>query len=304
MKTKCLLTGGAGFLGLHLATGLAKAGYDVTILDKAIPPKSKGINSIKGDFKDSQTTTKALKGKDILFHFAWSSVPADPIKNVQQDVSKNRKYTIRLFELAAKLKIKKVIFPSSGGSVYGNVKKIPIRETQKTNPISPYATSKLAVEKYIYLFHETFGVDYLILRISNPYGPRQSPDRNQGLIPKLIANALKGEETPIFGSTKAIRDYIYIGDVVSAILKLVKNDVKNDTFNIGSGKGRTIDEIIKGISKVVGVTPKIILKPERHSDVFKNALSIAKIKRKISWKPQTDLKKGLKLTLDWIKERD
>ncbi len=305
MKRNCLLVGGSGFLGLHITQSLLRAGHKVTVLDR-VPPAAGELKPkfIKGDYSNKTALVKALRGQDILFHLAWTTVPASPFDEIEQDTRANIAGSITLFKLAAEHGIKKIVFLSSGGTVYGEPARLPVPETAPTAPLSSYGIAKLAVEKYLYLFHHHCGIEYLILRIGNPYGPGQNPERRQGLIPKLLAHTIAGKPIYVFGGGKAVRDYIYVSDMASAVTSLIGCGIKNEIINIGSGKGQSVMSVIKAAAKLTGKKPILIQKPARDTDVKNNVLDIRKVKKLTRWQPVTSLDMGLTLTLEWLAGRD
>jgi len=308
MRKKCILVGGAGFLGTNVAGGLLSDGYDVTIVDKALPQffKQSGIidkvTFCRCDYLDLKILKQEMKGKDILLHFAYSSLPGSPIKKLDEDVRDNAAGSVKLFKLAVEAGVKKIIFPSSGGTVYGETDELPIRESSPTNPICFHGISKLMIEKYLFLFKRTFGIDYLIYRIANAYGPGQDPGGEQGLIANVIGNIYKKEPVTVFGKGDVIRDYVYIDDIVRAFILGIEKGLKNDIFNIGTGKGHSIDDVINLVSKTLSVGPKVIYTARRLTDVRSNILDTGKIGSAAGWRPAIGIEEGIEKTCRWFKE--
>ena len=307
MYKNCILIGGAGFIGTNLAKGLLSEGYSVTVVDKLLSrffTQSGIIDKVsfcRCDYLDLEELKPAIKNQEILLHFAYSSLPGSPINSMENDVKDNVLGSIRLFKFAAENGVKKIIFPSSGGTVYGDAGKSPIKESSPADPICFHGISKLMIEKYLFLFKRTFGVDYLLYRISNAYGPGQNPDSGQGLIPNVISRIYKDEQINIFGDGKAVRDYIYIDDIVKAFMSGIKYDLKNDVFNIGTGIGYSINEIIDNISRTLSVRPKIVYSDKRITDVRSNVLNTDKIRSITGWKSEISIEEGIKKTCQWIK---
>jgi len=243
-----------------------------------------------------------LANKDVLFHFACSSLPGTPIEKIDDDIRDNIERTVKFFQVAASCGIKKIVFPSSGGTVYGPCKTLPITEESPTNPICSYGITKLAVEKYLILLHKVYGIDYLIFRISNPYGPGQNPQGKQGLIANVISRLLMNKPITVFGEGKTVRDYIYIDDVAQAFLFALQANIKNEIFNIGSGIGFSINEVINLISDLLNKKLKVLRDKDRITDVDANILDIRKFCSRTNWKPETTFEKGLRYTYEWIYE--
>lgn len=304
--TTCLIFGGNGFIGSHLAEGLVEKGYDVRVFDnfktgmvnlETIKDK---IEIIKGDFLNETDVRNALRNVDYVFHYISTTIPATAIKDPIYDIESNIIGAVKLFQSAINNNIKRIIFPSSGGTIYGEPKSLPIRETDPVNPIDPYAISKLTIEKYLYYFNYTYGLDYTILRYSNPYGERQNPYGKQGVIPVFLNKIKEGEQPTIYGDGSIIRDYIYIKDAVKATIAVLEKETREKVFNVGSGEGTPLNELIAIMSEVVG--KKIIPKYIRDSGirVQRVVLDISKIQREVGWKPSTNLQEGMRRTWQWI----
>jgi UDP-glucose 4-epimerase len=303
---KCLIFGGNGFIGSHLAEGLVQEGFDVTVFDtfnggtKNLSSILSKINLIKGDFFSESDVESALQDIDYVFHYISTTNPATAIKDPVFDIQSNVIGSVKMFQCAQKAGVKKIFFSSSGGTIYGEPVSIPIKESAPTNPVNPYAISKLAIEKYLGYFYNQYGMDYVILRYSNPYGERQNPSGNQGVIP-IFLNKIKSNERPtIFGDGNSLRDYIFIEDAIDATLTIVKKDPDGTVYNIGNGKGTTLNELIRIMEDV---TEKTIL-PIRIKDtgnyISKIVLDIEKIQKETGWQPKTNLKNGVKKTWEWI----
>jgi len=307
VSKNCVLVGGSGFLGMNLARELLSAGYNVTIADTSpllshgFSDMAKGVNFCQIDFRDHEKMQAVLKKQEILFHLACSSLPSTSVAEMENDIKDNVVGSIELFRIAAKNGVKKIIFPSSGGTVYGNADSVPISEKFPTNPICSYGITKLTTEKYLIYFNKIFGVDYLIYRISNLYGPGQNPSGIQGLIPCVINRMLKGMPINIFGDGKNIRDYIYVRDAVEAFVLGMKMDLKNDVFNVGTGKGYTINQIIEITSRITGVKPAVAYSEKRPIDVKANVLNSQKIESLTGWKANIPIEKGIADTFSWVK---
>lgn len=255
---------------------------------------------ITGDFNNERFLADALSDIDYVFHYISSTTPATAIANPVYDIESNVIPTVKLLQIAVKSGVKKIIFPSSGGTVYGDPERSPVNESFPINPQTPYAISKAAIERYLDFFYRNYGLDYLIIRYSNPYGERQNPYGTQGVIPIFLNKTKHGENPVIYGDGSMVRDYIYINDAIEATLLLLDAKTPYKIFNIGSGEGTSINDLIQKIEKITGKT----ISPEyRRNDDYatsKIILDITRISRTTGWQPKINLNEGIKRTWDWI----
>ena len=302
----CLILGGNGFIGSHLAESLLHDGHNVTIFNSikrvtSDQNRSSKVKFIKGDFLKEKELNEALGDIDYVFHYISTTNPATSLRNPVYDIDSNVIGSVRLFQMCVKNNIKKIIFPSSGGTIYGEPINLPVKETDSQDPVNPYAIGKLMIEKYLYYFNYVYSIDYCVLRYSNPYGEGQNPTGLQGVIP-IFLNKIKNGESPIvYGDGSMIRDYIYIDDAIEATLKAIDKKTNYRTFNIGSGKGTSINELLDIISDVVGSTINPIHEGSGENYISKIILDISRAKSEIHWEPKTDLHEGISRTWDWIK---
>jgi UDP-glucose 4-epimerase len=304
--TIALIFGGNGFIGSHLAERLVHDGFEVKIFDTfntGIHNLDSIINDIeivRGDFLDKDDLSRALKNVELVFHYISTTNPVTAVNNPVFDVESNIIGSIRLFQAAIENKIERVIFPSSGGTIYGPVQGDLIKETHPLNPVNPYAISKLTIEKYLHYFNYSFGMDYFILRYSNPYGERQNPRGNQGVIP-IFLNKIKNKEHPvIYGDGSAIRDYIYIDDAIDATMAVLNSNTDETLFNVGSGQETSINQLISVMSDVTSSTVDPVFLENSGIYLPKIVLDISRIRKETGWYPKTDIKEGIKKTWEWI----
>jgi UDP-glucose 4-epimerase len=309
MKKTCLVIGGDGFIGSHLTEDLLEREYRVRVFGRFKGKKIKNLNSVKskieifpGNFTNTLDIKKALKGVDYVFHFAYLGNPALTIKNPQLDINTNLISTVNLLDQCVKSNVKKVIYPSTGGSIYGKYEGSRAKEESFLNPITPYSINKLAIEKYFHYYKRYFGLDFSIYRIANAYGERQSGQNGQGVIATVIRNMLEGDTIEIYGNT--IRDFIYVKDITRFIADNFHKKHKFDVYNLGSGKGVSLAEIVKKISKIGKVKMKLKKMPKREFDVDKVVLDISKIKKEFNFNPGINLNEGIKRTFDYIKDKN
>lgn len=295
----CLILGGTGFIGKYLCKRLVEENYSLRILGRK---NIKDINNIydnkveyvQMDFLSIDDFSNLLDGIDIVFHLISTTIPSTSEGNCVFDISSNVISTLKLLNACVKMKVKKIVFLSSGGTVYGVVKQIPIKEEHPTNPICSYGIHKLTIEKYLYYYYMQHGLDYTILRLSNPYGALQDFNRNQGVIPIFINKIMKNEGINIWGDGKIIRDYIYIDDVIQGIISTINYNGKYKVFNIGSGKGMTLLEIVEGISKILNCKYSINYLEARKIDVPINILDVSRAENNLLWECKVSFENGAK----------
>ncbi len=303
---RCLVLGGNGFLGSHLAEGLVEKGYGVRVFDsfdtgmENLETVRGRVEIMEGDFFSEADVLQALKGMDYVFHYISTTVPATAVKDPVYDIQANVVGTVRLLQLAVDSNIKRVIFPSSGGTIYGEPARLPVPETHALNPIDPYGISRLAIEKYLHYFHRAYGLDHLILRYSNPYGERQSPHGQQGVIPVFLNKIKTGERPVIYGDGSMERDYIYVGDAVEATIAALEKRTPHRVFNVGSGAGTSLNQLIELMSGVVGKTIEPVYADDTTVRVQKVVLDISLIRDEVDWKPGTSLHEGIERTWRWL----
>lgn len=279
-----LLLGSAGFIGTNLTIKLAKNSVDnITLVDKRkhffsnIEKLNLANVSIKEIFLGNNTNFDSfLKNQDVVYHLVSTTVPTTSNQQIPQEIVANVVFTANFLEACVRCKVKKVVFISSGGTVYGKEVSCPLKEDTATYPISSYGVQKVTIEKLLYLYNYIYGVDYRIIRLSNPYGPYQRPDGVLGAVTNFTYKALKGEEITVYGDGSVVRDFIYIEDAVQAIINIVNGEKKHRTFNLGCGYGTSINEVLQTIHNVLGIEIKVIYKPGRKVDVPVNYLDIGR----------------------------
>ncbi len=301
---KVLLLGGAGFIGSHLSDALVTAGHEVTVVHQprtSLENLSKVLKSIKlieGDFCNPDLVSKAVHGMDIIVHLIGPTLPRNSFINPTNDIKNNIFPSLSLFEFCARAVVKKIIFISSGGTIYGLPQHVPINEDHPLNPITPYGISKLTIEKYLGLYYHHYGLDYTVLRLANPFGERQSPDRGQGVIATWIQNVLQNKPIEIWGDGSIIRDYIYVQDVVKAIELSMFKHIDTKVFNVGSGIGTSLLELHRLLEAQVGRSIPIDFKNSKSADVPINFLDNSRISHLMGWFPEVIIEEGIKKTWD------
>jgi UDP-glucose 4-epimerase len=303
---KCYIIGGAGFIGQHLVRQLSVTGRQLIVIDKnKILPESvpNQVTYTQGDYGNSVFLKQVLKDVHEIVLLAHTTTPQTSYDDPVKDILGNVPEAVNLFEMASGLGVKKVVFVSSGGTVYGRAKQLPITEEHPTNPISPYGISKLTIEKYGLMYNELKGLPVVSVRPGNAYGEDQKPFSGQGFIAAAIARILTHQGIILFGESGTIRDYIHVGDVASGIIAALDRGAPGSCYNIGSGVGRTNREVLDAImphAKSAGLKVKIQVQPERRFDVPANVLNSAKMRKDTGWISLVSFEEGIQKTWDWF----
>ncbi|MGC2064128.1 MAG: NAD-dependent epimerase/dehydratase family protein [Thermodesulfovibrionales bacterium] len=303
---RCLVLGGGGFLGSHACDALLGHGYHVRIFEKQYVSKENvqhltgDVEWVEGDFTNEAHLREVVQGADCIVHAIGTTLPKDSNENPVYDISSNLISTLHLLEAAKEAGVRKIIFFSSGGTVYGIPGKIPIAEDHPTDPISSYGIQKLAIEKYLFLYHYLHGLDYAVMRISNPYGERQRPIASQGAVAVFLYHVLRNEPIEIWGDGSVTRDYLHISDVARAIPLLLKYEGKEKIFNISSGQGLSLLDLIRTFEKVIGRAIEVRFTSARPFDVPVNVLDNTRARQELAWTPQIDFEQGIKRTIEFL----
>lgn len=307
---KCIIVGGGGFIGSHLCESLLAEGHEVTIFDRAGAPnldmlRQKGAILSIGDFFNPEDLQRSLENQDAVFHLLSTTVPQTSNDDPGYDVETNVIGTLRLLDCMRKCRIKKIILASSGGTVYGIPQEIPIKENHATDPTCSYGITKLAIEKYLHLYWILYGLDYCILRLANAYGERQRPAATQGVIPVFLESALRNNEITIWGDGSVMRDYIFVTDIANALVKALTYCGEMKVFNIGSGQGHSLHDVIHVIEQVTGRPLEVKYKDARSFDVPISVLDISRARSFLDWAPTISLFEGIARMHVWmLKEFD
>lgn len=306
MYKRCLILGGKGFIGSHLVDAILSTGMSVRVFDRLgaesliAPALNNQVEMIEGDFADTASVATALEGCDICFHLISTTLPKSSNEAPSYDVQSNVLSTINLLEQARKSGLKKIIFLSSGGTVYGVPKYLPIDEAHSTDPLCSYGITKLMIEKYLGLYRLLHGIDYSVLRVSNPYGEGQRLSASQGAVAVFMGKAINNEPIAIWGDGSSARDYIYIGDVIKSLVAAMNYCGREHIFNIGHGKSITLLELVEAIEVVVNKKLGIEFTSARTLDVPINVLDITRAKHELAWSPDIGLHDGLLKMHSWI----
>ena len=303
-ENTALVTGGAGFIGSHLVDELLNSGRRVIVVDDLSSGQLKNINSncvfMHGDITSDTLDSIFEKEKpSLVFHLAAQSSVAISSDKPLLDASTNILGTLKIAENCYKHGVKKLIYSSTGGAIYGEPPELPVDESTAPRPISNYGVSKFQGEQFIELYHKLHNVNYCILRYANVYGPRQDGNGEAGVIPIFATLIQDGKQPTIFGTGEQKRDFISVHDVVRANMLAISNG-KNSTYNIGSSVMYSVNQIYELIKDHYGFTKEALTGAPRAGDVFEISLDYAKAKRELEWEPEIDFENGLQDTLQYI----
>lgn len=283
-------------------------GHQVRILDRSgsggpnLGSLAHRMEVCEGDFTNKTDVRQAVEGMEVIYHLVSTTVPSKSNENPIFDVESNVAGSINLLEAAVACRVSKVIFASSGGTVYGVPRQCPVPEEHSTQPVCSYGITKLAIEKYLHLFHVLHGLEYNILRIANPYGPRQNWHGIQGAATVFLGKTFFNEAIHIWGDGSIKRDFLYIDDLVAAFLAAMNRDTASRIFNVGSGSSVSLLNLLETIRKISGKIPAVTFGESRNFDVPDIALDISKASRELGWEPQVSLEDGLSKTWAWLKQ--
>ncbi len=304
-NARCLVIGGGGFIGVNLSNALVRSGAQVHAFGRRIVVPGSldaGVKWTGAEIGDKRTLTEAVANADYVFHLASSSTPSSSNEDPIADLTENVVTALGLLEVCRKHPGKRVVFISSGGTIYGVPAQVPTPETAPTDPISAYAVQKLAIEKYFALYGHLYGLDYVILRVANPYGPLQLAHRNQGVVSAFIQRALSGQPLEIWGNGEVVRDFLYIDDVTKAVMLAALYRGPLRLFNVGSGKGLSINTVIDAIERIIGRRLDRVYKPTRPADIAVSVLDASRIHEATGWAPETEWHEGLHRTIAWMND--
>ena len=303
---KVLVTGGAGFIGSHLVHGLLDRGDRVRVLDN-LSTGSKAnlagldIDFIEGDIRDAAVAQESIKNVDAVFHLAAFISVAGSMEDPLACYDANLNGSLNVLMQASQAGVQRVVLASSA-AVYGESERI-VAENDPLNPLSPYAASKLAMEQTAKLFTQSFSLETVCLRFFNAYGPRQSPDSPYAAaIPKFIQVMLAGEPATIHGDGHQTRDFVYVGDIVEAMLLGADGDsIDGRVFNIAGGKSVPINELVEILQRFFPETPDPVFAPPRQGDLRFSEADISLAERSLGYRPRIDLQEGLEITVEWFR---
>lgn len=303
LTVKVLVLGGNGFIGSHVVDSLLAAGHGVRVFDRA-ENKYRGslpnVDYVLGSFDDALLLTEALTDIDVVFHGISTTVPSTSNLDPVGDIQSNLIPTVRLLKAMIDKKVERIVYLSSGGTVYGQANFDYISESHPLNPVCSYGIVKIAIENYLFMYQQLYGIKPIVLRPSNPYGERQGHLGVQGVIGTFLNRIAKKERIEIWGDGTVVRDFIYVGDLAQLCLKAIESQT-NGIFNVGGGRGYSINEIYECVVSATHTDAHPIYKPARNYDVNKVVLDISKTEQTFAWKPTTSVVQGIARTSVWLK---
>lgn len=304
------ITGGTGFIGTNLSIRLSEnESNNIRVIDSKedfyLPIKKQNKNNIsfyKSVFSTDTDFDSQVKNQDIVFHLASTNIPGTSNNRIPEELMSNVVVTACLLDACIRQHVKKVVFISSGGTVYGNPDNYPIVEDTVTCPISSYGIQKLTIEKMLYMYRYQYGLDYRIIRLANPYGPYQRPNGVLGVVTTFIYRALTDGKLLVYGDGTVIRDFIFISDAIDGILKVSNGENEQRVFNLGSGKGTSVNEVISAIRETINHDLTVQYIEGRPVDVPINYLDIRRYENLYGRLNRVDLYEGIMRTAEFLKK--
>jgi UDP-glucose 4-epimerase len=295
---RAVVTGGAGFIGSNLVDDLLARGDDVTVVDNLSSGKRRNVDPAAAFFEDDIRGELDFAGIDVVFHLAAQADVQTSVKRPDYDADVNVVGTVRVLE-AAREAGAQVVFSSTGGAIYGECDE-PAREDRALEPMSPYGIAKLAGEHYVAGWSRIHGSSHIVLRFGNVYGPRQDSGLEGGVVAIFLERMARGEPTAIFGDGLQTRDFVYVGDVVDALLTAAGRE--GGPYNVGTGRETTVLDLHLACASVAGSNNEPQLLDARLGDVRRSVLDVTLIERELGWRPQTQLADGLRRTWAWMQD--
>lgn len=303
---KIAVLGGGGFVGSAVSDRLLVAGHSVRIFERAGTrpyrefAADEDVQWLVGDFVEGADVARAVAGMEVVVHLVSTTLPKSSNENIVYDIESNLVGTVRLLDAMVAHGVPKIVFVSSGGTVYGEPVYLPIDEAHPTMPHVSYGITKLAIEKYLTLYQRLHGLKAIVLRVANPFGARQRVESAQGAVGVFLHRALRNEPIEIWGDGSIVRDYIFVGDVADAFLKAVDYEGTASIFNIGSGVGTSLNELLRVIEHILGKALTRRYLPRRELDVAESVLDNSLARRELGWTPRISLETGISRTVEWM----
>ncbi len=304
---KVLVTGGAGFIGSHLVDRLIQEGHEVVVVDNLSTGKRRNLNRAARFFKldiQSWRLERVFRNErpNVVMHLAAQMDVRKSVEDPVFDAQVNVLGTLNVLQQAVRHGVRKVVFSSSGGAIYGEQEIYPAPESHVTRPLSPYGISKLCGEQYLSYYQRVSGLQVVNLRYANVYGPRQDPDGEAGVVAIFIQKLLNNEQAVVNGNGRQTRDFVYVEDVVEANLAVMGQETQG-TYNVGTGEETSINDVLRILVGHTNSTCKELHGPAKHGEQVRSVIDASKIRQELSWEPRTELSEGLKRTIDYFSER-
>jgi UDP-glucose 4-epimerase len=305
---RILVLGGSGFLGSHIVDKFLAEKHDVSVYDlytERYRRTPSAVEFFTGDFGNVGALDEVIStGFDAIVHCVSTTTPKSSNESPEFDIQSNVIGTVRFLDICVRHNVGKLIFLSSGGTVYGDIGDSPaIDESHRVRPICSYGVSKLSIEHYLSVYQHLHGLNYVSLRLSNPYGERQNPHRALGALTVFLHRALRGQTVEIWGDGSVTRDYIYAGDVAHAVYLATIRTLKG-VFNVGTGIGTSLKGLITAISKAIEIEPKVVWLKGRPFDVPRVVLDCKKLQQSACWRSTTTIDEGIAITAKWLRQAE
>lgn len=306
---KVTVLGGGGFIGSAIIDRLLVEGHSIRVFERPrIEPyraftDSERVEWINGDLMSVHDIREAVRGVDAVMHLVSTTLPKSSNDDPIYDVQSNLIASLQLLKVMVEEQVRRVVFISSGGTVYGQPQYLPIDERHPTEPMVSYGITKLAIEKFMVMFQHLHGLKPVILRVTNPYGERQRVETAQGAVGVFLDRIIRGQPIEIWGDGSVSRDYIHVSDVAQAFARALTYEGSQVVFNVSTGKGTPLNELLKIIGEVTGLPVNAQFKPARPFDVPMSVLDNTLAQAQLGWKPVVSLSDGIARTAEWMRSR-
>ena len=303
---RCCLIGGSGFIGSHLASLLAASGRELTVVGRSAAPIRElplGAKYVSGDYGDQQLLRRLISQTDEVVDLAYATVPQTSFADPVFDIQANLPPSVSMLRIASDFGLRRVVLISSGGTVYGVARSLPINEEHPTDPISPYGITKLTIEKYGLMFNRLTGLPVVIVRPGNAFGPGQIPEAGQGFVATAMARVLSNREVTIYGPEGTIRDYVYVTDIARGITSALDHGRPGCCYNIGTGIGKSNLDVLRTIEPLASTRGRRIelrIDERRGFDVPENILDSARLMEISGWTPRVPFESGIEETWNFL----
>jgi UDP-glucose 4-epimerase len=305
---RILVTGGAGFIGSHTVDALVASGAgEVSVLDDLSTGKRHQVNAkatlYQTDLRDADAVVSVVEKvrPELIFHLAAQMDVRRSVADPPFDAQVNVVGFLNLIEAARKYGLKRVVFSSTGGAIYGEQDQFPCDEDHPRRPVSPYGVAKLATEAYLFFYKVEYGIDYLALRFGNVYGPRQDPHGEAGVIAIFCGRILDGKPVTIYGDGTQTRDYVYVGDVVRAVVSAGNSDTSGIALNVGTGIETNVNDLYSTLASIADFPTKAEHAAARPGEQKRSVISPARAARELGWRPEKKLADGLEEAYKYFK---
>ncbi len=307
---RILVTGGAGFIGSHTVDALVASGAgEVSVLDDLSAGKRSQVNAkavlYQTDLRDAAAVASVVERTrpEVIFHLAAQMDVRRSVADPAFDAQVNLVGFLNLIESARRHGLKRVVFASTGGAIYGEQDEFPCNEDHPRRPVSPYGVAKEATEAYLFFYKAEYGIDYLALRFGNVYGPRQDPHGEAGVVAIFCGRILDGQPVTIFGDGTQTRDYVYVGDVVRAVAAAAKSSASGIALNIGTGIETNVNDLYSTLAGIADFPTRAEHAPARPGEQKRSVISPARAERELGWCPEKKLADGLEETFKYFKQQ-